>query len=493
MYNHFKIVFFVLAFFSFPLWAQIYSPDPHSSVVAAYDASDSVLIFPVNVPGNINAVSIAAYSPDSLDGWTFRWYVYDQSIPDYQLINTTSGDHSSIDTITTFAGYRLIMNKGAQADTSNVWINFDDFNVEIISKDENGNIPNIPNYVRCDRTIIISRLDSADLFYYEPGTADLIRIYNAYRVNWEKDTEEGSSPDNRIGPAFVGDPPYEDTWYTINVIDNFNVQRSDSVFYVSIRPKADLEYAYIPLTDTAYYPAEYSYLYQWDKETTSGTADNPAPAPAKFKFMNGNSKNAYKFTWSFGDDSTKSTSVIADTIVHNFLFPGKYTPQLVAFGPVPNECKDTVTLNEKPVYLSASYVGEPDSLKFPNVFTPNGDHFNSLFKYYQEHGSSNDANTPGYLSNSLFRPYDISIYEFSIVIFNRYGKKVHEYSGNMRDWPGWDGKIMNSDRDASEGVYYYVVDMILGFKLNTENELSVKKFSKKQQTGFVHLFREPKR
>ncbi len=130
-------------------------------------------------------------------------------------------------------------------------------------------------------------------------------------------------------------------------------------------------------------------------------------------------------------------------------------------------------------------IGEKDSLKFPNVFTPNEDGFNSIFKNYQEDENLKETNP-----NDLFRTHDVSIYDFSIVIFNRYGNKVHEFNGQIRDWKGWDGKILNSNRDASEGIYYYVVNTVQAFEVMEDGQLAVKKLNKKQQTGFVHLFRE---
>ena len=76
------------------------------------------------------------------------------------------------------------------------------------------------------------------------------------------------------------------------------------------------------------------------------------------------------------------------------------------------------------------------------------------------------------------------------MIFNRYGKKVHEYYGNIRDWKGWDGKIMDSDRDASEGVYFYVIKRIDA--IEDREELKLKGYSKNVKRGFVHLYRKPR-
>ena len=66
------------------------------------------------------------------------------------------------------------------------------------------------------------------------------------------------------------------------------------------------------------------------------------------------------------------------------------------------------------------------ALEIPNVFTPNGDGVNDVFKYGQAYGK--DIHT---------------------VIYNRWGKKIKEFSGNE----GWDGK------DSPAGVYYYTITL----------------------------------
>ena len=36
---------------------------------------------------------------------------------------------------------------------------------------------------------------------------------------------------------------------------------------------------------------------------------------------------------------------------------------------------------------------------------------------------------------------------------------VHEYDGDIRAWEGWDGKIRNSNREASVGNYFFIVEI----------------------------------
>ena len=55
---------------------------------------------------------------------------------------------------------------------------------------------------------------------------------------------------------------------------------------------------------------------------------------------------------------------------------------------------------------------------------------------------------------------DVSITLFEIAIYNRYGKRVYHFNGDIRDWDGWDGMDKNSNKYVNTGVYYYVVKEI---------------------------------
>ena len=68
-------------------------------------------------------------------------------------------------------------------------------------------------------------------------------------------------------------------------------------------------------------------------------------------------------------------------------------------------------------------------LLVPNVFTPNGDGKNDEFRV-------------------MYR----SITEFSCWIYNRWGKKVFEFTDPAK---GWDGNI--NGRPAAESAYFYVI------------------------------------
>lgn len=91
----------------------------------------------------------------------------------------------------------------------------------------------------------------------------------------------------------------------------------------------------------------------------------------------------------------------------------------------------------------------------PNVFTPNNDNKNDLFKSYN----------PG----NYVKQVDMKI-------FNRWGKLVYKTTdANIN----WDGKEMNNKKTVSSGVYYYVCDVY---------EPRLTGVQVKTLTGFVHVY-----
>lgn len=139
-----------------------------------------------------------------------------------------------------------------------------------------------------------------------------------------------------------------------------------------------------------------------------------------FQFIN-QSENAVTYSWDFGNETYSSLVNPSVTYAEN---PTSYSVQLVAYNAA--GCTDTVT----------KIVSVTDELIFfvPNSFTPNGDEFNNSF---------NPVFTSG------FDPY-----EFSFVIFNRWGEIVFESKDAT---VGWDGTYNGSI--VQEGVYAWTVRM----------------------------------
>lgn len=132
------------------------------------------------------------------------------------------------------------------------------------------------------------------------------------------------------------------------------------------------------------------------------------------------SNGASNYIWDF-DNGTGSILTSPSTVYNA---NGTYTIILIAYNGS-FACADTATITIE-VFDQATMV-------VPNVFTPNGD-----------------------LTNDMFVIQSSGIRELSGTIYNRWGNKIFEWSGNPT--LGWDGK--HNGKDAEDGTYYYIIKAI---------------------------------
>lgn len=98
-------------------------------------------------------------------------------------------------------------------------------------------------------------------------------------------------------------------------------------------------------------------------------------------------------------------------------------------------------------------------IKFPNVFSPNGDDKNDFFTAIE------------------FK----DIKELRISIRNRWGTEVYQTNnGNQFLTEGWDGKDINTGQDCSQGVYFFICQY---------SPLSITESKERVVNGSIHLFR----
>lgn len=154
-------------------------------------------------------------------------------------------------------------------------------------------------------------------------------------------------------------------------------------------------------------------------------------APVKVTF-NSNASDYGGYTpiyeWRFFNSENSETPFLvrydANT-EYTFNESGSFTIQLcISF--VNGE--DTVEyLQESPFTISIS----TSKLEIPNAFSPNGDGQNDVFKVKEGHQS---------------------IVSFHGYIFNRWGKKIYDWTDING---GWDGTV--NGHDAKDGVYYVII------------------------------------
>jgi len=461
-----KTVLFLIFFTAFSVVsAQLSSPDKVSAFKAAYSSNpgtDSVFVFNRPEFNAINTITLRATSTDLTAGWGFIWSVYNETTRKYDMVpKADAGISSTIDTISVSSGYRVIMTKGAESDTFRVWILFNDFTVMVTNKDGSGTV--LSGDRNCKSVTLIADTLVFPLVYPEPGTNNQYDIVNKYHFRWKADNDLSDDPS---GTSFIGrvySPPFRDTWYTVTVTDDFQLSRTDSVFCPAIASKAFMEAKPVYLSDTTVYPGKF-YSYYYDTI--------PVSAPAKFRFDLSGSENSIWYKIEFGDSSVYETESDSIEIVHEYELPKNYTAILMTRSPKPYSCPDSFLVENK-IELEVDTV-----LILPNVFTPNGDLRNDIALLYDPAAES---------PNNVFRSTDVSVYFIDITIFDRIGKKVHQYSGNIRDWMGWDGNVMGSNREAPDGVYFYSLTWV--FYGTSEDDKELHRMEKTSK-GFIHLYRE---
>ncbi|MBN2347897.1 MAG: gliding motility-associated C-terminal domain-containing protein [Bacteroidales bacterium] len=466
MFRNFVIIV-VFIFHPVYIFSQLYAPDANWSDVTDYpeifNSADLLCVFNASEFAGTVQGELLAYSIDSTYSWNFEWSKYNPATLNYEVILSDTGMFSELSGIVETGSYKVKMTKGSEVRNYAGWVFLHDFNVEILSKDIPGNT--VPmRYYTCDFLDLSSQLTRDTLRYNIPGIdTNLILSNNYSNISWTADPPVEYSPAGILNPR-IWSPPAEDTEYTITITDRFGAVRSDKVLYESIQSEAVFSEEYISLNNEDYYTNKYDTLFYNNSYNSEYHS-----APMKLKYTN-NSKNAVKFTWEFGDGESLYSELIDEEIVHTYLFPGEYEVKLITKSQVPFECVDS-----SKVIITLS----PPQLNVPNVFTPNGDN-----------------------KNDVFRVYDVSVIDFHIVIFNRYGRKVHEYEGDIREWKGWNGKINNSNDEAAEGTYYYVIDRAMAIKdwkdpklVDFENPDSSSGSTQPEETkkdvykGVIHLYR----
>lgn len=94
-------------------------------------------------------------------------------------------------------------------------------------------------------------------------------------------------------------------------------------------------------------------------------------------------------------------------------------------------------------FHSFSQTVEKNVVKIPNIFTPNGDGVNDIFRV--------DAS---------------GFEELTCTIYNRYGETIYRFEGLHGSWDGY----THGGVKVSPGVYYVYVEITIGTETLTDHE-----------------------
>lgn len=381
-------------------------------------------------PGRLTASGPAAGNFD------FIWTKYDGdsdnfSIPIKAEISVVSSTISDLEE----GAYRVQVSNGVDIDTSFVaWVMLDDFKVWTI-KDALGQVPygesacpDDLNWIRVSGGI---ELDNT-FYYFDLQTHDTLRISNNYDIEWTSDNPDLIIPNrtnkNAVGGNYSENPPFRDTWYILTATDSMGMTELDSVFYDTKFTKAEFTIEYLDKVTM-----------EWDPDLSTEWADSKGSldAPLKVRFLN-TSENGFEYTWVFLDTINELTGEMTKEFEESsdkdfqpeftyYTADKYYNPYLISISE--ESCIDTFFLEEEINVVESLF-------EVPNVFTPNGDGANPVFKFKHQ-----------------------SIKEFKITIVDRNGRIIYrKHIDDIYLWEGWRGTILNSDNDAPEGTYYYVIE-----------------------------------
>lgn len=132
------------------------------------------------------------------------------------------------------------------------------------------------------------------------------------------------------------------------------------------------------------------------------------------------STNAIAYNWLFSDDPTTYTLT---SPVKSYTSSGSYSLTLISYGS--NGCNDTSRYNFR--------ISDSSSITLPNIFTPNNDSVNDIFK-----------------------PKIRGIKELKLWVYNRYGIIIY-YDDKINTF--WDG-YTTSGEPCQEGIYFCICEAV---------------------------------
>lgn len=440
----FVVLFLTATTASFTLKAQLTAPEADSTLTRY---GEEFHLFCASSSFEANG-SLQAISPNG-DKASFVWEQYDETTGAFLLYNGTVTDYDSLSSdIRNLSDglYRVsIKTDNLIVESDPVWV----LNNWIeITKAE---IPDSSS--TCEAFKIEAEFKYASLEVNSPNQG-IISVRNANKEPLAEWFHEGELVRRYISPEIY--PPTASNSplrYELVIEDEFGCVVEGFVDYISKVPKAD--FSADPMDGEAVLEVNFT--------------NNSINYDSVYWFF-------YKDSYVISREIEKADGNPIDSIdfvltddapIHEYKQSGKYTVRLVTVkeNPTTGNCYDTLYMT------SGTFIEVKTSLvEVPNFFTPNGDNINDNFVI----GSR-------------------SLKSLDVVIFNRWGGKVHSWNYSnitssefTMEHAVWDGRV-NGGRMASPGVYYYIIKYE-GREIDKEDDKD--RMVKDTLKGFIHLFRE---
>ncbi len=355
--------------------------------------------------------------------YNFEWSAYNPAINGFDpAFSSESGTSSSVSNLDD-GGYRVRIWNGTGTDTTMMsWVMLNHFRDSVAQTSEG----TLPGYLyTCDIIALGGYVFPDTLVYYDLLTHELISRSLKFSFIWTSDNEDLNIPNDTtvLRPNVSYQPPYKDTEYYLTATDEFGMTDMDDVFYESIQTKAVFSVEYHDKVNDEYAP---DLTGDWSADR--GSLD----AKLTVRFIN-QSLNGASYDWVYldtvGGVLEHETTYELDALTEFTYYSADkyYYPYMISTSE--ESCTDTFRLEEA-VYVVRS------QLIIPNVFSPNGDGINDYFVFKHQ-----------------------SLETCRLTIVDRHGKKVYQREINdIYSWDGWDGNLHDSNRNAPEGQYYFVVE-----------------------------------
>lgn len=376
----------------------------------------------------------ASITFNNTENATYEWYAYTSSpssatkVPESSssgaYSSELSGQYTTLENPEHATGYILLINKGLSNEQRKyIWVlNSKEWQARIYSINvEEGDD-------KCTSLQVNASVRLSSLFYYDKS-GKKVMIPRIFTLKWNTLSWNGESYDTKevtqtqtstaegdVSLSFTVDAPYVNTTFTLTGDQIMTLLGTN----VSL---ASDEYMAIAVTQNVVGTViERDALNEKDRSSTSPLGGS-APLYVQLK-SNANTPAAKYFEWYIlsQEDSTESAYYTDEDLRYTFKKTGLYTVKLVTSN---NYCStDSLTEDSLIVSVGESY------LDIPNVFTPNGDGIDDEFRVAYK-----------------------SLTSFNAVVYDRWGRKMYEWSDPGK---GWNGKC--NGKMCVPGAYYYIIE-----------------------------------
>ncbi|WP_320019896.1 gliding motility-associated C-terminal domain-containing protein [Labilibaculum manganireducens] len=424
----------IFAILSNPIFSQITAPTATYSSVTQYASSpqDDIFVFCDNIGAGVG--ELKAVSNDGTSGWTFTWTKWDSNTSDFTIpVIIENNQRESILTNLADGLYRVVVEKGLETFEYQAWV---------------------LNNANTNPSLTLTLMDCVGLHFatsFLPVDLRYNDIRSGKPSDWKSVLDETTDRVVKFSmlrnsevilsaAENLGALPYLQTDKSFIDLEVFEGERS---YVVLVQDQYNCEYVSDPISTSTYVvKAEFT------------VKPKAGEAPLEVEFTN-ESVNADDFEWfiyqdfdRIADAANVEDSLLVDGIItdegpiaYTYLHPGNYFVKLIASSEnVDGTCIDEFNFKAEgtPIVVDTSLV------QVPNVFTPNGDGRNDIFRVKSQ-----------------------SLKSFSGTIINRWGRVVFSWKNPDE---GWNGKI--NGKWATPGTYFYVITA-------TGREEQKKKYTKK--------------